>query len=541
MTTLDLADIQGNIPRAYGRFNYPVARYFFLNIRDAAGGRRVVEALRRRVTTAAPWGPEKPPVTLNLGFSFFGLYALDLPTRTLQAFPFEFIEGMKKRAHILGDMDPTRPAKAQPDWADAWDPIWRESRYGTGDEVHVWISMNAQVAPGTEDPVPELEQRTQWLRDLCAETPGVTLMRGHGRDGAGDFQAATALFATGPDGRRWPTPLEHFGFTDGIGDPIFAGQMDEATMKARLPGRGKWMSRKRGWQPLATGEFLLGHPDEAQELPPTAPPDLLMRNGSFMAFRKLHQNVASWRRYFAEQAKTHARVNNVPVEEAAVTLTSKAMGRWPDGIPLARAGTHAAWLAERARLGFDDPEKGGENRRAYLRSAEASDFRYGHDLSGHDAPNTCHLRRVNTRDYLDPLNDPAGENPDATTQLNKRRRILRRGLPYGASDLEAGDDDTEQGVAMMVVCASLFRQFEFVQQQWIQYGLDFNAGNHTCPVVGDHRAHDRFVIPARPESGKPPFICANMPTFVETRGGEYFFIPSMTALRMIAMGTVDPT
>jgi hypothetical protein len=68
-----------------------------------------------------------------------------------------------------------------------------------------------------------------------------------------------------------------------------------------------------------------------------------------------------------------------------------------------------------------------------------------------------------------------------------------------------------------------------------------NAGNLTCPVVGNHDAHNRFVIPSRPDSGKPPFVCTGMPTFVETRGGEYFFIPSMTALRMIGMGTVDPT
>jgi deferrochelatase/peroxidase EfeB len=169
-------------------------------------------------------------------------------------------------------------------------------------------------------------------------------------------------------------------------------------------------------------------------------------------------------------------------------------------------------------------------------------------MPGFKVPNGAHIRRMNTRDYLDPLNkegvDGSGNpypNKDATHALNKRRRILRRGLPYGAPDLEAGDDDTEQGVAMMVLCASLFRQFEFVQQQWIQYGLDFNAGNLTCPVVGNHGQHARFVIPSRPESGQPPFICANLPDFVQTRGGEYFFIPSMTALRMIGMGTVDPT
>jgi hypothetical protein len=38
-----------------------------------------------------------------------------------------------------------------------------------------------------------------------------------------------------------------------------------------------------------------------------------------------------------------------------------------------------------------------------------------------------------------------------------------------------------------------------------------------------------------------PLICAGVPQFVEPRGGEYFFVPSMTALRMIGMAIVDPT
>ena len=49
------------------------------------------------------------------------------------------------------------------------------------------------------------------------------------------------------------------------------------------------------------------------------------------------------------------------------------------------------------------------------------------------------------------------------------------------------------------------------------------------------------MIPADPASGHPPFIADGLPQFVETRGGEYFFVPSMTALRMIGMGVVDPT
>ena len=113
-------------------------------------------------------------------------------------------------------------------------------------------------------------------------------------------------------------------------------------------------------------------------------------------------------------------------------------------------------------------------------------------------------------------------------------------MPYGKSGPGIADSE-EHGILMMTVCSSLFRQFEFIQQQWLQYGLDFNSGNDTCPLLGNHDDEAKFVIPADSNSGKPPFICDQLPQFVETRGGAYFFIPSMTSLRMIAEGLVDPT
>jgi deferrochelatase/peroxidase EfeB len=541
---LDLADIQGNVIRAYGRASFPVARHFFLTVTEAEAGRRFVNAVRARVTSAERWPSEggatrKPDVTLNIGFTFFGLYALGLPTRVLQGFPPEFVDGMKKRAFILGDRDTTLTEAEAAGWDSEWDPIWRER----DSEVHIWISMNARVEEGTDAPLPALEAQCQWLRDLCKEVGGVRILSGHGRAEA-DFQSSAALFLTLEDGRKIPTPKEHFGFADGIGDPVFAGQLAPDEEKARLPGRGKLMNRKRGWEPLATGEFLLGHADEGQELPPAPVPVEFSRNGTFMAWRKLHQNVGSYRRYFDDQAPRFCSAFGLDEAATRVTLESKVVGRWPDGVPLAVAGTHAAWLAERAKHGLDasDPLKAAMAQRDYMKSPAASDFRYADDMPGYAAPKTCHMRRVNTRDYLDPLNDMSaakpGANPDATTQLNRRRRILRRGLPYGGPE---GDDSSEQGVVFMALCASLFRQFEFIQQQWIQYGLDFNAGNLTCPLLGDHRHHDRFPIPARPGGAEKPVTLSGLPTFVEPRGGAYLFVPSLTALRMIAMGVVDPT
>ncbi len=551
--TLDLDDIQGNVTRAYGRFAFPFARYFFLNIADPDSGRRFVDLVRHEVTTAQRWTAEsKPKCTLNIGFTFYGLLKLGLSSKTLQEMPQEFIEGMKNRAFVLGDRDTARTADDDTGWCDHWDPIWRNNRCGqidTPQNVHIWISLNAQLkAEGTAEPDDALEEKTRRLREMCKTAGGVSILDGIGRNGEADYQAASAVFDK-IGGIPVPTPKEHFGFTDGISDPVFEGQYPDDEMADKVIGRGKRMNGE--WQPIATGEFILGHPDESQELPPTPRPVEFMHNGTFMAFRKLHENVATFDAVVKEEAERYARVMGLDdMDEAVETIRAKMCGRWSDGVPLAKVPTYAEWRSFRRDNHFEDknPLVALKAQVDYIRSRHASDFRYADDMPGFKCPGGAHVRRVNTRDYLDPLNtggvDAAGNphpNDKATSQLNKRRRILRRGLPYGPHNFEHKDDDTEQGVAMMMIGASLFRQFEFVQQQWIQYGLDFHQGNNTCPMLGDHTHHTRFTIPADPRSGKPPYVMSKLKTFVECRGGDYFFIPSLTGLRMIAMGIVDPT
>jgi len=123
--------------------------------------------------------------------------------------------------------------------------------------------------------------------------------------------------------------------------------------------------------------------------------------------------------------------------------------------------------------------------------------------------------------------------------LVNRRRILRRGLPYDTSN---ANGERERGIIMLICCANLERQFEFVQQQWLNYGMENNAGNDTCPMLGARSDKEiKFVIPNRSDGPNPPYICSNLPQFVETKGGAYFFVPSMTSLRMIAAGVIDPT
>ncbi len=95
----------------------------------------------------------------------------------------------------------------------------------------------------------------------------------------------------------------------------------------------------------------------------------------------------------------------------------------------------------------------------------------------------------------------------------------------------------------MMIGASISRQFEFVQQQWVNYGNDFHAGNDKDIILGNHSAEppSKAVLPVDPDGDGVPYFLRNIPRLVETRGGDYFFLPSMTALRMMAQGRIDPT
>jgi deferrochelatase/peroxidase EfeB len=163
--------------------------------------------------------------------------------------------------------------------------------------------------------------------------------------------------------------------------------------------------------------------------------------------------------------------------------------------------------------------------------ARSTNFTYGADTEGTRCPIGAHMRRVNPRDAF-------GFNG----ALINRRRIMRRGLPYGVCTPpdEPAIDSDEHGVIFIVLNASISRQFEFVQQQWIQYGNDSRQGSDRDPLMAAHNGHGKFMIQGDTSPSNPPYMCTGLPSFVETRGGDYFFMPSLTALRLIATNSVDP-
>ncbi|HLO21329.1 MAG TPA: hypothetical protein VK192_12645 [Sphingomicrobium sp.] len=530
---LELADIQGNILSAYGKQGFPKARYLLINVKNADAGRAFVRWLYPMITTAVRWPSrkyghfgkaraERPKVALNIAFTFWGLQALGVPIRVLDSFPDAFIEGMARRGVILGDILPGLPKPA-------WDPVWQREEADDGIEKgHVLLTLNAQMDPKTGQAVPELEAMTVAIRDHCAQSSGkLQLLSGHDSSDA-DYQALSALIEETSDGFQ-PTAKEHFGYTDSISDPLFNGQFPKPIEEVRVRGNGK-LNSSGEWVPLATGEFLLGYPDEAQEIPQNGAMRIIARNGTFVAYRKLQQNVVRFRTWLDKTAGEFGKMIGVDDPQIARdTLMAKIAGRWADGAPLALYPNHETWMAASAN------PAASLNQRMIL-----SDFAYFDDPMGVKCPLTAHVRRGNPRDTNGPAPSDGKTPSKSGSVLTDRRRILRRGIPYGACPPNATTDG-EHGIVILIMCADLARQFEFMQQQWVNYGSDANAGNDTDPLIGLHGNKAKFVIPGDPSQGRPPFIADALPQFVETRGGAYFFMPSMSALQMLGLGIIDPT
>jgi Dyp-type peroxidase family len=272
------------------------------------------------------------------------------------------------------------------------------------------------------------------------------------------------------------TETEPFGFRDGISHPAIEG--------SGIPGSNPQE------QPLKAGEFVLGYTDEMGGIQKTVP-EVLGRNGTYIVFRKLHQRVAGFRRYL----KTNA---NGPEEEELTA--AKMMGRWRSGAPLALCPFH------------DDPELGADPRRN-------NDFLFQADDSvGFITPAGSHIRRSNPRDAK-------------IAGMARIHRMIRRGTAYGPLLPEGvlEDDGEDRGIIFAFVGAHIGRQFEFVQSEWINDGIFFGGAHDKDPITGSNGDGGAFTLPRKPIRKR----FQGIPNFVVTRGGEYCFMPSLSALRWL--------
>jgi deferrochelatase/peroxidase EfeB len=110
--------------------------------------------------------------------------------------------------------------------------------------------------------------------------------------------------------------------------------------------------------------------------------------------------------------------------------------------------------------------------------------------------------------------------------------MIRRGTSYGPMlpDGVLEDDGADRGIVFVFAGAHLHRQFEFVKTQWLNDGIFIGAPAEKDPLVGQGDGSGPFTIPRTPIRRRLP----DVPPFVVTRGGEYCFAPSLSALRWLA-------
>ncbi|ESY03074.1 cytochrome P450 [Mesorhizobium sp. LNJC399B00] len=301
---------------------------------------------------------------------------------------------------------------------------------------------------------------------------------------------------------------EHFGFADGISQPIVRG-----TTRA-----------SRGAAPMhlvAPGEFLFGYRDEhgfypaspsvsasrdrtgilsqvrrsrlIPGLPP--PPRDFGRNGSFLVIRQFEQHVDVFNNYCKKAAALVAsQLGNQAITQD--WIAAKMLGRWQNGSSLVRNPDHPGRVIDNNfAAGAEDPQ-------------------------GHRCPLGAHIRRSNPRDSL-------GEDRDTQINIGKRHRILRVGRTYEKQDGKNGK--VEKGLLFMCLNADIERQYEFIQQTWVSSATFQGLVAEKDPTIGSRGGDGRFTIP----SWEKVTTLRDMPQFVTTKGGGYFFMPSRSALRYL--------
>jgi Dyp-type peroxidase family len=458
-STLDLHDVQGLFARGYG--DLKAAAFLLLGIEEAAAARRWVGALGAELTRADERPAER---ALNVAFTSSGLERLGLDRGALALFSNEFVTGMTTphRVRILGDLGENAPERWE--WGGPGGPQI--------DAVLLLYARDNGVLASFE------EEQTRGL-------------------GAGGLGVVRRLGTADLDG------VEPFGFRDGVSQPFVEGLAKtgppETTVRA-----GEFLLGYTNEYGLYTDRPLL---DQAADPGGVLPRDAagsgradLGRNGSYLVFRQLSQDVAGfWQ--FADSATRRPDGSSAP--DARLRLAAKMVGRWPSGAPLT--------LAPDA----DDPA-----------FAEANDFAYyEHDRRGTRCPIGSHIRRSNPRDSLDPRPGTAD-----SFEINRRHRLLRRGREYGPplppDEALAGDDGADRGLHFMCLNANIARQFEFVNHTWLNNpkfdGLYDDADPFFAPGA--------FTIPTQGVRER----VTDVPRFVTVKGGAYFFLPGLAALRYLA-------
>ena len=449
--------------------------------------------------------------TLNIAFSYAGLEALDAPDvekfHGPGKFGTAFSLGLEKRAGILGDV---AAGHAPSTWI-------------TGPRTpHILLQIGADLKADYD------AFHARFSSEAALSRNGVKVIH---------LDAAHRLNELGS---------EQFGFHDALSNPGLRGYYSDGQTHIQprvhpldtdhgLPGQdlvypGEFVILKDRTTGSAWTEGLAGDGGARKPSSETfaskyesSLPDWAT-NGAFLVNRRLRQDVAGFWKWCGEEAKGSS---GGFTQEA---LAAKIFGRWPSGCPLSRSPEH-----DLTDLGADAR---ANNAYAFavphaIRTAPEDKYPKATsiDLDGSVCPLGAHTRKMNPRDGVN----------DVSTPL--RRRIMRRGLPYGpplANRRSGVDDGVDRGLQFVAYCSSIEEQFEFLQKKWANSAS--SPTDPTCidPIIGQVAKGASKPFTFTDANGKEHKVDAQSAgkggasQFVVATGGGYFFAPSMSALMLLS-------
>jgi deferrochelatase/peroxidase EfeB len=492
----EFADIQGLLWSGYGSLKQ--ACFLLLRVTDAAAARAWLRDVSESVATVEQLRREHVGRAMQIALTADGMRALGVASTVIDGFSAEFISGMageEGRSRRLGDVAASAPS------------LWR---WGGAQEPHILLMLYAE------------ENLDAWRLQIEA--------------GLGNSLAVLHRLPTTDMGG-----MEPFGFIDGVSQPRIDWSGE------RVPGTSADLEYGNL---LTAGEFLLGHRSEYGRytdrplLDPAQPGAAslvvaeddparrdLGRNGSYLVMRELAQDVRGFWRFIAAQA-VH--------DGDRIALAEAMVGRLMSGDALAPTR--------------GQPIRGvGPNELDIARNQ----FTYDEDRDGLRCPFGAHIRRANPR-----TGDMPGGRQGLVTRLirllgfghqdlsedliatSRFHRILRRGREFGdridrQAALRPDAPDPRGGLYFICLNANIARQFEFIQNAWLISAKFDGMSGEADPLLGnrepmpaDHRT-DGFSMPQ--PSGVTRRI-DGLPAFITVRGGAYFFLPGLRALRYFAAG-----
>lgn len=296
--------------------------------------------------------------------------------------------------------------------------------------------------------------------------------------------------------------LEHFGYVDGVSQPLFFKDENEKFKAEATPSTGSTLH----WDPFAPLALVLV-PDAG-----TTTTDAC---GSYFVFRKLEQKVRGFK-----EAEDHLAKELGLTGEDKELAGALVVGRFEDGTPVTL-----------------DSEEG------MIGSGNANNFNYDKDKAGLRCPFQAHIRKTNPRGS----GGSPGGGPGSVA-FDKTRIMARRGIPYGQREVTPEiDSQPEQfpaggvGLLFMSFQAKLADQFEFIQTAWANNaGFPFsNPAGHTGvdPIIGQSATPpdpaDRSYVWHEKYGQANPVKTAGFAQFVDMKGGQYFFAPSIDGLKAL--------